>query len=135
LVSGLQPNTSYDFSVLAANTSGTSAPSAIITAHTATAPNAVSSITWNLPPSGPYSIGSGAIGVNAHVTPSNAAIQFGVSNSSSVAPTSWTAAVNVNTDLWGAYVGTPANAGNYYMWAEGTDGSSQTVYANPFTVR
>jgi hypothetical protein len=40
----------------------------------------------------------------------------------------------VNTDLWGAYVSTPASAGTWYAWVEGTDGSLPTVYATPFTV-
>ena len=31
----------------------------------------------------------------------------------------------VNTDLWGAYVSTPAAAGIWYAWVEGTDGSHQ----------
>ena len=40
----------------------------------------------------------------------------------------------VNTDLWGAYVSTPASAGTWYAWVEGTDGSTPTVYPTPFTV-
>jgi hypothetical protein len=42
--------------------------------------------------------------------------------------------VSVNTDLWGAYVSTPATAGTWYAWVEGTDGSAQTVYPTPFLV-
>ena len=41
---------------------------------------------------------------------------------------------SVNTDLWGAYVPTPATAGLWYAWVEGTDGSRPTVYPTPFTV-
>jgi len=41
---------------------------------------------------------------------------------------------SVNTDLWGAYVSTPATAGTWYAWVEGTDGSRQTVYPVAFTV-
>ena len=40
----------------------------------------------------------------------------------------------VNTDLWGAYVSTPATAGTWYAWVEGTDGSRPTVYSTAFTV-
>jgi len=40
----------------------------------------------------------------------------------------------VNSDLWGAYVATPAIAGVWYAWVEGTDGSAPTVYSTPFTV-
>jgi hypothetical protein len=40
----------------------------------------------------------------------------------------------VNTDLWGAYVTTPAPAGIWYAWVEGTDGSQQSVYPIAFTV-
>jgi hypothetical protein len=41
---------------------------------------------------------------------------------------------SVNTDLWGAYVSTPATAGTWYVWVEGTDGSRQTMYPVAFTV-
>jgi hypothetical protein len=41
---------------------------------------------------------------------------------------------SVNTDLWGAYVTTPAPAGIWYAWVEGTDGSQQSVYPIAFTV-
>jgi len=41
---------------------------------------------------------------------------------------------SVNTDLWGAYVSTPATAGTWYAWVEGTDGSRPTVYSTAFTV-
>jgi hypothetical protein len=41
---------------------------------------------------------------------------------------------SVNTDLWGSYVSTPATAGTWYAWVEGTDGSHQTVYPTAFTV-
>jgi hypothetical protein len=41
---------------------------------------------------------------------------------------------SVNTDLWGAYVSTPASAGTWYAWVEGTDGSTPTLYPTPFTV-
>jgi len=40
----------------------------------------------------------------------------------------------VNTNLWGAYVSTPASAGTWYAWVEGTDGSKPTVYPTAFTV-
>jgi hypothetical protein len=42
--------------------------------------------------------------------------------------------VHVNTDLWGQYLATPAIAGTWYAWAEGSDASSPTVYAISFTV-
>jgi hypothetical protein len=41
----------------------------------------------------------------------------------------------VNTDLWGAFIGTPSTAGTYFMWAEGTDGSAITVFSTPFVVQ
>ena len=41
---------------------------------------------------------------------------------------------SVNSNLWGQYLPTPAIAGSWYGWAEGTDGSSPTVYPTPFTV-
>ena len=94
----------------------------------------VSSITWNVVPFGSYSVGGGSIGVNAHVSPATAPIQFGFSQSSTVPPTSWTAAILVNTDLWGAYVPIPSTSGTWYSWVEGLDGSCQTAFATAFTV-
>jgi hypothetical protein len=41
----------------------------------------------------------------------------------------------VNTDLWGAFIGTPSTAGTYFMWAEGTDGSAVTVFSTSFVVQ
>lgn len=95
---------------------------------------AVTSIAWNVPPSGSFAHGTGVICVNAHATPATAALQFGFSLSATVHPTIWTAGVLVNTDLWGAYVPTPATAGTWYAWAAGTDGSAPTPYATPFVV-
>jgi hypothetical protein len=42
--------------------------------------------------------------------------------------------VSVNTDLWGQYMPTPATAGAWYVWAEGTDGSAAGVYPTSFNV-
>jgi hypothetical protein len=87
-------------------------------------------------PSGPYTHGSGSIAVNAHINnpATTTAVQFGFSTSATVPPAAWTLANFVNTDLWGAYVSTPASAGTWYAWVEGTDGSKPTVYPTPFTV-
>jgi hypothetical protein len=41
----------------------------------------------------------------------------------------------VNTNLWGAYLPTPATAGSWYAWAEGLDGSARTAGPSPFTVQ
>ena len=105
----------------------------MLTANTAAAA-LVTSITWNLAPSGPYVHGSGSIGINAHVTPSSAAVQFGFSTSATVPPVSWVAGSFVTSDIWAAYVNTPATAGTWYAWAQGTDGSASTVYPTGFTV-
>ncbi len=133
-VSSLAANTSYDFSVLGDNAGGLGAISAIVTTSTSAPSGSVTSIVWNVPPSGSYVHGAGVIGVNAHVTPASAAIQFGFSTSTTTAPTNWTAGSLVNTDLWGAYVPTPASAGTWYAWAVGVDGSTPTVYSTPFMV-
>ena len=45
-----------------------------------------------------------------------------------------TAYASINTDFWGADVPTPASAGTWYAWVEGTDGSAATVYPIAFTV-
>lgn len=134
-VAGLQPATSYDFSVYGINTAGAGAASSVVSATTIEAANAVSSITWNMVPSGPYTVGNGTIGLNCHVSPSPAAVQFGFSTSSTTPATSWTAALHVNSDLWGAYTPTPTTAGTWYAWVEGTDGSCPTVFSTPFVVQ
>lgn len=131
---GLLAATSYDFEVTAVNAGGSGPPSGVATASTAAAGTSVTSITWNIVPSGSYTHGSGVIAVNAHISPATAPVQFGFSTSATVPPTAWTLANFVNTDLWGAYVNTPSMAGTWYTWAEGTDGSATTVYATSFTV-
>jgi hypothetical protein len=134
-ISGLQAATSYDFSVIGVNASGSGPASSTVTATTEAASTPVTSITWNLLPSGQYTHGSGSIGVNAQVSPASAAIQFGFSLSATTPPASWTAAILVNTNLWGAYVPTPATAGTWYVWAEGTNGTGSTVSPTPFVVQ
>jgi len=133
-ISGLQSATSYDFAVFAVNVAGAGPASAIATTSTVAAAISVTSVTWNMVPSGSYSHGTGAIGVNAQITPSNAPVQFGFSNSPTVPSSNWTLGTYVNTNLWGAYVNTPAVAGTYYAWVEGTDGSTPTVYPTSFAV-
>jgi hypothetical protein len=134
-VTGLAAGTSYDFQVYAMNAAGSGVASAIASASTTSASaGAVTSITWNMVPSGSFARGAGSIGVNVHVNPANAPVQFGFSTSSSTPPASWTVGTFVNTDLWGAYVSTPATAGTWYAWVEGTDGSRPTVYSTAFTV-
>ncbi|HTI02540.1 MAG TPA: hypothetical protein VL752_16440, partial [Acidisoma sp.] len=80
------------------------------------------------------------VGVNATLDPGGAAsgVQFGISSSATTAPTSWTAAVLVNTQsngdtFWGAYLTMPGAAGTYYCWAETVDGTT-TVVSAAFTV-
>jgi hypothetical protein len=133
-ITGLSAATSYSIEVIAVNASGEGAPSSALAASTAAAGSSVISITWQLAPSGNYTIGGGSIGVNAHVNPADAPVQVGVSNSAATPPTSWVAAIHVNSDFWGAYVPTPATAGTYYAWCSGTDGSAPTVYPTAFTV-
>jgi hypothetical protein len=133
-ISGLQAGTSYDVSVFAVNAAGNGPVSSTVTTVTQSAPASVTSITWNMLPSGPYTHGSGAIGVNAHIAPGTSPVQFGFSLSLTMPPASWTAANLVNADLWGAYVPTPATAGNWYVWGEGLDGSAPTVYPTSFAV-
>jgi Fibronectin type III domain len=133
-ISGLTPVTAYDVAVIASNAAGPGPISSIATCTTTHQAGAVTSIIWNIAPSGSYSHGSGSIGVNVHVNPPSAAVQFGFSTSATTPPSTWTAAIQVNTDLWGAYISVPSTAGQYYAWASGTDGSCQTVYQPPITV-
>jgi hypothetical protein len=133
-LNNLASGTTYQIQITAANNSGSGSPSTITTAQTAQAAGLVASITWALVPTGSYPRGVGAIGVNAHVNPEATQIQFGFSQSSISPPALWTAGVHVNSDLWGQYVPTPATAGTWYAWAEGSDGSAPTAYATPFAV-
>jgi Fibronectin type III domain len=133
-VTGLAAGSAYEFQVSAVNSGGSGQPSAIASASTVSAAGTVTLVTWNMVPSGSYTHGVGSIGVNVHVHPANATVQFGFSTSSTTPPANWTTASFVNTDLWGAYVSTPATAGTWYAWVEGTDGSHQTVYPVAFTV-
>ena len=133
-ITGLSPSTSYDVQVFASNNAGTGPASASVTATTIAGSGLVTSIAWNLAPIGTVTHGSGAMGVNAHVNPASAAVQFGFSTSPTLPPSTWVAGLHVNTDFWGAYVPTPSTAGTWYAWVEGTDGSAPTVYATPFTV-
>ncbi len=133
-VTGLTASTNYDFEVTASNGTGAGIPSAIMSQSTAAGGASVTSVTWNLTPSGSYVHGSGSIGVNAQVSPPSAAIQFGFSASSTVPPASWTLAVLVVSNIWGAYVNTPPTAGTWYAWVEGIDGSLPTVYPTQFAV-
>jgi hypothetical protein len=133
-INSLTPETSYDVQVTASASNGSGPPSTIVSAVTASSSGLVTSITWNTIPSGSYVHGSGTIAVNAHVNPGTATIQFGFSTSPTTAPISWLVSTFVNTDLWGQYMPTPATAGTWYVWAEGTDGSAISVYSTPFTV-
>jgi hypothetical protein len=133
-IASLSPGTAYDFSVVAINAAGSGPISAIVNTSTAAPAGTVTAIAWNVAPAGSYSHGSGAIGVNVHVTPATAAVQFGFSNSATTAPSGWTAGSVVNTNLWGAYVPTPSAVGQWYAWASGADGSAPTVYTTAFTV-
>lgn len=134
-ISPLLASTSYDFEVVGVNASGSGPASATATASTPAAVQSVTSISWNVLPIGPYAVGSGTIGVNAHVSPATAPVQFGFSTSSTTRPSGWTPAILVNTDLWGAYVPLPSLAGTYYAWAEGLDGSAATSSSTTFVVQ
>ncbi len=134
MVTGLAAGSAYDFQVFALNGAGAGPASAVISASTAAPADTVISVTWNMVPSGSYAHGAGSIGVNAHIDPATAAVQFGFSTSDTVPPSEWVPATHVNTDLWGSYVSTPASPGTWYVWAQGMDGSKPTVYPTPFTV-
>ncbi len=133
-VTGLAAGTAYNFQVYAVNGSGAGPPSAVASATTTAVAGTVVSITWQTAPSGSFPHGTGTLGVNAHVNPGTAPIQFGLSTSSTVPPATWTVAAYINSDFWGAFVATPASAGTWYAWVEGTDGSAPTVYPVAFTV-
>lgn len=134
MVTALSAATSYEFRVLAENAGGVGPASAIASATTQPLAGLVSSIQWNLVPLGPYNHGSGSIGVNAFVTPGEAAVRFGFSTSATVPPATWTLGVHVMTNIWAAFVDTPATAGTWYAWAQGTDGSASTLYPTSFAV-
>lgn len=134
-VTGLAAATSYDFQVFGTNATGAGPASIVVTRATAAAgAGSVTGVTWNMVPSGNYVHGAGSIGVNAHIAPGTAAVQFGFSTSATVPPSNWVVANYVNTDLWGSYVSTPSSPGIWFAWVEGVDGSYPTVYSTPFTV-
>ena len=133
-IGNLASATSYDIQITASNGSGSGPPSTLLTVQTSQAAGMVTSITWQLAPVGSFTHGAGTIGMNAHVNPATAPIQFGFSTSPTSPPTAWVTALNINTDFWGQYLPTPASAGSWYAWVEGTDGSAPTVYPTPFTV-
>jgi hypothetical protein len=134
-LTALEAATSYDFSVIGVNSVGAGLASATVTAETLAASGSVSSISFNLLPSGTYTHASGAIGINALISPAASPVQFGFSLSTTTPPSSWTAATLVNNTLWGAYVPTPATTGTWYTWGEGLDGSARTVSPSSFLVQ
>jgi len=135
IVPGLAASTTYEFRVFSVNEGGNGPASTVVSATTQPLAGIVSAIQWNMVPTGPYTRGGGAIGVNVLVTPPDGAVRLGFSTSASTPPASWTLAIHVMTNLWGAYVDTPATAGTWYAWAQGTDGSATTVYSTPFVVQ
>ncbi len=132
-LTGLTGSTSYDIQITAMNASGSGIASSILTVVTPTTA-LVTAITWNLTPAGPYVHATGSIGMNVLVTPASSAVQFGFSTSATVPPATWTLGTLVSGNIWAAYVNTPATAGTWYAWAEGTDGSAPTAHATGFTV-
>ena len=132
-LTALTAATAYNVQVVATNATGAGAPSVALTASTL-ASGLVTSVVWNLAPSGSFAHGTGTIGVNAHFTPAAGPAQFGFATSATTPPGSWTAGSNVSGDLWAAYVAVPTTPGNWYAWASGTDGSSPTAYATSFVV-
>ena len=133
-LSGLVSGQAYEWRVTAVGVSGSSAVSAAATFTTLSAAPAVTAITWNVVQPGPFPKGVGAIVVNAHISPATSAVRYGLSSSSTVPPSAWVAASYVNTDLWGAYLGTPGVAGSYYAWGQGLDGSATTISSQVISV-
>jgi hypothetical protein len=87
-------------------------------------------------PSGSYARAQTGVAVNATLYPGTAAtgLQFGFSTSVTAAPTTWTAAVLVNTQssgatFWGTYLTMPSAAGTYYCWAQAVGGAASAVSA------
>ena len=126
-LAGLLASQTYEWRVTAVDAASNHAVSIINSFTTLSLAQLVTAISWNVVPAGPFPKGAGAIGVNAHVTPATASVQYGTSSSSTIQPSTWVQATYVNNDLWGAYLPTPSSAGNYYVWAQGTDGSATTV--------
>lgn len=130
-LSGLTAATSYDLEVIAANASGSGPASAVLTVTTAQAaqPVMLTPAAFWPQPGGPFTAGSGSIGINATVTPPGGFtfVQFGFSASNTAAPVAWTSAPLVTGSIYGAFVPTPAAAGSYYIWGEALDASGNVV--------
>ncbi|WP_419757344.1 hypothetical protein [Acidisoma sp.] len=122
-------------SVTSGGSSVSSGGSSITSGGTSTS-SGTATIAFVTAPSGSYTNGQGSIAVNATLFPGTAAagIQFGFSNSPTVAPTSWTAGVLVNTEssgatFWGAYLTAPGTAGTYFCWAQALANSASAISA------
>jgi hypothetical protein len=124
--------TSGGSTVTSGGSTVTSGGSAVSSGGSSTA----ETLTFGTVPSGSYAVNQANVGVNATLAPGTAAtgVNFGFSTSATVAPTSWTAGILVNTEstgdtFWGAYVTMPATAGTYYCWAQTADGLASAVSA------
>ena len=115
-ITNLASGTSYDVEVIATNAAGSARLPIRSPRRQRQRSELVTSITWALTPSGSYAHGVGSIGINAHVNPANAQIQFGFSMSLTSPPTSWVSAVHINTDFWGSMSRLPRSS------AHGTPG-------------
>jgi hypothetical protein len=86
-------------------------------------------------PGGSYAHGTGSIGLNGGISPTQVvSVQVVLSTSNTTAPTAgWQAATQFNFDEeWAIYYPTPATAGSYYVWVETASGGSLTV--SSFTI-
>jgi hypothetical protein len=93
-------------------------------------PTSAPSIALTNPPT------TGTVGtvlaITGTVTPNGSPVQVGLSNSATVAPTSWTAAT-VNGGTWSAII-TPSATGTYYIWAEQTNSTGVLAVSAAVTV-
>jgi len=89
-----------------------------------------SSVTISSPPT--TGVAGTALSLAGTVSPSATAVQVGLSNSATVAPSSWTNATVSGTG-WTAAL-TPATAGTYYIWAEQTASTSVQAVSAAVTI-
>jgi hypothetical protein len=133
--SGGSSVTSGGSTVSSGGSSVTSGGSSVTSGGSSTTGGTVT-VTFMTVPSGSYAVSQANVGVNAILDPGDAAtgLQFGFSTSPTAAPTTWTAAILVNTQssgdtFWGAYITMPATAGAYYCWAQAIGGAASAVSA------
>jgi fibronectin type 3 domain-containing protein len=130
-LSGLSAGTAYDITVTATNSAGSGPASSVVTDSTTAAAQTVTITPGALwpAPGGPFTPGSGTVGINANVSPAGgfASVRFGLSLTTTAVPTDWGTGLQVSGTLYGWYLPIPNAAGSYYIWVQALDASGNVL--------